>query len=140
MPNTTLNPRLHTLLRFAKSERSGSTWRDVATALGDLYHPDMTLQDVIHHLVAAFSDVLCEPRFEVGRGGKAAEELLLAPIRGYHSIELAGPRSEDTAYTVGQVYNAFVLHILGQLSIACIGWCREWYEGNASLTCAATAD
>jgi len=81
MSESVLNERLLTLLRFAKSERSESTWRDVAQALGDLYHPEMTLADVIHHLVAAYSEVLCERRFEVGRGGKASEELLLAPIK-----------------------------------------------------------
>ena len=130
MSESIMNPRLLTLLRFAKSERSGSTWRDVAQALGDLYHPEMTLADVIHHLVAAYSEVLCEPRFEVGRSGKASEELLLAPIKGFHSIDFAGPRSLTTPYTVEQFYNAFVLHILGQLSITSIGWCRAWFDGT----------
>ncbi len=129
MTEASLNPRLLTLLRFAKSERSGSTWRDVAQSLGELYHPEMTLADVIHHLVAAYSEVLCEPRFEVGRSGKASEELLLAPIKGLHSIDFAGPRSLSTPYTVEQFYNAFVLHILGQLSITSIGWCRAWFDG-----------
>ena len=129
MTEASLNPRLLALLRFAKSERSGSTWRDVAQALGELYHPEMTLADVIHHLVAAYSEVLCEPRFEVGRSGKASEELLLAPIKGLHSIDFAGPRSLSTPYTVEQFYNAFVLHILGQLSITSIGWCRAWFDG-----------
>ena len=131
MTESILNQRLLTLLRFAKSKRSGSTWRDVARSLGELYHPEMTLADVIHHLVAAYSEDLCEPRFEVGRGGKAAEDLLLAPIKGFHAIELAGPCSLDTTYTVEQFYNAFVIHILGQLSITSIGWCRAWYEDKA---------
>lgn len=131
MTEASLNPRLLTLLRFAKSERSGSTWRDVAQALGELYHPEMTLADVIHHLVAAYSEVLCEPRFEVGRSGKASEELLLAPIKGLHSIDFAGPRSLSTPYTVEQFYDAFVLHILGQLSITSIGWCRAWFDGTS---------
>lgn len=130
MNESIMNPRLLTLLRFAKSERSGSTWRDVAQALGDLYHPEMTLADVIHHLVAAYSEVLCEPRFEIGGSGKASEELLLAPIKGFHSIDFAGPRSLSTSYTVEQFYNAFVLHILGQLSITSIGWCRAWFDGT----------
>ena len=131
MSEPVLNERLLTLLRFAKSERSGSTWRDVAQALGALYHPDMRLADVIHHLVAAYSEVLCEPRFAVGCGGKASEELLLAPIKGYHSIDLAGPRTLDTTYTVEEFYNAFVIHILGQLSITSIGWCRDWFDGTS---------
>ncbi len=132
MTESVLNQRLLTLLRFAKGERSGSTWRDVAQALGELYHPEMTLADVIHHLVTAYSEVLCEPRFEVGRSGKASEDLLLAPIRGYQSIDLAGPRSLETAYTVEQFYNAFVIHILGQLSITSIGWCRAWFDGTST--------
>ena len=132
MTESVLNQRLLTLLRFAKGERTGSTWRDVAQALGELYHPEMTLADVIHHLVTAYSEVLCEPRFEVGRSGKASEDLLLAPIKGYQSIDLAGPRSLDTPYTVEQFYNAFVMHILGQLSITSIGWCRAWFDGTST--------
>lgn len=132
MTESVLNQRLLTLLRFAKGERSGSTWRDVAQALGELYHPEMTLADVIHHLVTAYLEVLCEPRFEVGRSGKASEDLLLAPIKGYQSIDLAGPRSLETAYTVEQFYNAFVIHILGQLSITSIGWCRAWFDGTST--------
>ena len=132
MTESVLNPRLLTLLRFAKSERSGSTWRDVAQALGDIYHPDMKLADVIHHLVVTYAEVLCEPRFGVGGGGKASEDLLLAPIKGLHSIDFPGPRNLDTSYTVEQFYNAFVIHILGQLSITNIGWCRDWFDDSPS--------
>lgn len=28
--------------------------------------------------------------------------------------------------------NAIVLHILGQLSVANIGWCRDWYDGHTA--------
>lgn len=90
MSESIMNPRLLTLLRFAKSERSGSTWSDVAQALGDLYHPEMTLADVMHHLVAAYSEVLCEPRFEVGRSGKASKNCCWPRSRGSTpSISLA---------------------------------------------------
>lgn len=121
--------RLLTLLRYAKSPRAGTTWRDIASALGDLYHPNMSLPDVVHHLVSAYSEVLCEPRFAVGGNGSASEDLLLAPIRGFHAIDFPGPKSLNTAYTVEQFYNAFVSFIVGQLSITNIGWCRAWYDG-----------
>ncbi len=130
-PAPSLSARLLALLRYAKSEGRETTWRDVASALGDLYHPEMTLADVIHHLVSAFSEVLCEPRFEVGGGG-AGEDLLLAPIKGHHAIEFMGPKTLDTLYTVEQFYNAQVSFIIGQLRISSIGWCRAWYEGAPS--------
>lgn len=128
----TMSDRLLVLLRHAKSESPGTTWRDVAAALGDLYHPEMTLADVIHHVVSAFSEVLCEARFEVGGGGGAGEDLLLAPIKGHHAIEFMGPKTLDTQYTVEQFYNAQVSFIMGQLRISSIGWCRAWYEGAPS--------
>lgn len=127
-----LSERLRVLLRFAKSEKTGTTWRDVATALGDLYHPDMTLPDVIHHIVSVFTEVLCEHRFAIGRGGSAGEDLLLAPIKGYHAIEFFGAKNLETQYTVEQFYNAQVSYVIGQLSIARIDWCRPWYEGAPS--------
>lgn len=134
-----MSDRLLVLLRYAKSENRGSTWRDVAAALGDLYHPDMTLSDAVHHIVAAFTEALAEPRFEVGRGGTAGVDLLLAPIKGHHSVEALGPSRLDTSYTVEQFYNAQVAYVLGQLSIAKIGWCRDWFAGTASSPAAMTA-
>ncbi len=129
-PAVAMSDRLLVLLRHAKSEGRGASWRDVAAALGDLYHPDMTLTDVVHHIVAAFTEVLAEPRFEVGRGGTAAEELLLAPIKGYHTVEALGPSRLDTTYTVEQFYNAQIAYVLGQLSIARVGWCRDEFIGG----------
>ena len=127
-----LSERLRVLLRYAKSEKDGTTWRDIASALGDLYHPDMTLPDVIHHVVSVLTEVLCEPRFEIGRSGSVGEDLLLAPIKGYHAIEFYGAKNLETQYTVEQFYNAQVSYVIGQLSIARIDWCHPWYEGSPS--------
>lgn len=132
-----ISPRLLVLLRFAKAEHNGWTWRDVAGALGDLYHPAMTLTNVVHHIVASFMEVLAEPRFEVGRSGTAGEDLLLAPIKGYLTVEALGPFRLDTPYTVEQFYNAHIAYVLGQLRIAKIGWCRDWYDSAASSLPAA---
>lgn len=117
--------RLIALLRYAKAEDPDMTWRAVAAALGDIYHPKMSLADAVHHLAAAHQELLAEPRFAVQSGSNALDSLLLAPIKGYCSIELFGPKSTDQTYSVESIYNSFTAHILGELRWAKVDWCAE---------------
>ncbi len=122
-----LSDRLVALLRYAKSPSRASGWQAIPPVLADLYHPEMRLQDVLHHVVAAYEEVLAEPRFCVRGGTTQAVDLLLAPVKGYHAIEmLMGPKDGlQTKYTVEEFYDAIVGHILGQLTITNVGWCRD---------------
>lgn len=115
--------RLIALLRHAKSQDPDMTWRAVAAALGDIYHPEMSLADVVHHLAAAYQELLAEPRFAVQRGPHALASLLLAPVKGYCSIDMFGPKSTDQTYSVEAIYNSFAAHILGEIRWAKVDWC-----------------
>lgn len=122
--------RLITLLRHARASDKDLTWRGIAAALGDLYHPRMTLADVMHHLAAAYAELLAEPRFEVQSGSATLANLLLAPVKGCNAIDLCGPQSTDHAYTVEAFYNSIVGHILGRLMMARIDWCAEYFAAT----------
>lgn len=127
-----ISSRLLALLRHAKSSNPAPGWQAIAVALGDLYHPEMKLSDVLHHLVAAYEEVLAEPRFKVHGGTTQAVDILLAPVKGFHTIEHFGP-TEGLAskYSVEEFYNAIVAHLVGQLRITNIGWCRDQLFGDS---------
>lgn len=120
-----LSDRLRTLMAFSKRpDQKDWSWRAVAEELADLYGGGMKLYWVMHHLVAAYQEALGEPRFKLGGSDKVLE-LIMAPIRGHTSVELLGPASLASEYSVEQFYNAMVLKLLGELQITNIGWLRE---------------
>lgn len=120
-----ISERLRTLMMFAKRPDTVEwTWQAVAEALKGLYSDDMKLVWVMHHLVAAYEEALAEPRFQLGRGNTMLD-VLLSPVRGHTSIQLLGPGSLQTPYTVEQFYNAMVHKILGELQITNVGWLRD---------------
>lgn len=125
MSDKKISARLVALLKYAKQRHEWNGWRSVAEALGDLYHPEMTLRVAVHHAVEAYKEVLDEPQFEIGNPSVHWEELLLAPILGSSSVELMGPSSMEASYTVEQFYNSMILKIFGVLTITRIDWCRD---------------
>lgn len=120
-----ISNRLMALLRYAKSNEPVYSWRAAGIALGDVYHPEMTVADSMHHLVAALEELLSEPRFQSGNAELVAQDLLLAPIRGSYSIEVLGRRSLDTSYTIDQFYSSMASFVIGKLRLSKISWCRE---------------
>lgn len=120
-----LSKRLLSLLRFAKTpNRPSFSWRLVAEALAEEYGEHISLDALMFHLTAVYDEIKAEPRFQIG-GQTNLCKLLLAPISGYHSIDMYGPQSVDQTYTVEQFYDAFCLHIVGLLANTNIGWCRD---------------
>lgn len=117
--------RLRALLIYSKRperQEGAYAYSAVASVLGELFHPSMTLVDSMHHLVLAYEEVLMEPRYCVGSGPNPALELVLSPIKGLASIDFMGPSSVDTAYSVKQYYDAMACYIFGQLSITRVDW------------------
>lgn len=122
------SPRLFALLAFTKTDISEKafSWTDVAAALGELYHPKMTVSDAMHHLVAAFQELKADPRFEAGHGSGYMTDVLLAPVKGFHSIERFGPKQGlASSYTVEQFYDAMAGHMLTQIRLARVDWLVE---------------
>lgn len=110
-----------------KDETKSFAWRAIAASLAPVYHSTLQLKDVLYHVTVAYSFMLSEPRFEVAQRSSAQlNTLLLAPIEGFASVEMFGPSDGlKTHYSVEEVYNAFIAHMMGQISIARIDWCRE---------------
>ncbi len=117
--------RLIALLRHVRAPKTNMSWRGVAAALGDLYHPQMSLPEVVRHLAAAYTELTEEPRFDVPAGPTMLANLLLAPIKGPSSIDVLGPRSTNQVYSVEGFYNSLAGHLLGAFMMAKTDWCAE---------------
>ena len=116
---------LMALMRFAK-QGNDYDWKVVAKALEPLFFADMTLIDVVSIVIGAYEEALAEERFTMGNPSYKARELLLSPIKGGCSIELCGPRTLETQYSVEQVYNSFLKQMLSDFRLARIDWCAEY--------------
>lgn len=117
--------RLTALLEFLKNHPSEPlSWYTVPKALGELYHPKMTLADAMHHLVHAHKELVADARFEIGRSDSESLDLLLAPVKGSHSVELLGATHLNTTYTVEQFYDSMARHILSAILLSRVDWLR----------------
>jgi hypothetical protein len=124
------SPRLLALLQHAKGINPDMTWKAIPKALEPIFYSDMSLIDAMHHIVAAFEEVLSEPRFEVGRHGASALELLMSPIKGFSAIDVLGPKTLETTYTVEQFYNSMAMYIFSQLRISRVDWMEDTLKGT----------
>lgn len=119
-----LSKTCQTLLAYAKTSAPSFTSKALADVLCPLYYPGMTLVDIVSVTLSAYNELLAEPRFEVANGEVSSHRLLLSPIKGASSIELMGPASFDTTYTVTQFYDAMLADMLQQMRVASVLWMK----------------
>lgn len=118
MPSNTLL----LLLKLAKSDIPKWDWKHLALELEAIYHSNMTLNEVLEVLIKSYTELLSESRYEIGDGGSAAKDLILAPLKGLYCLELLGVTNIQTNYTVEQFYNSFIAHMMGKMRIATVDW------------------
>lgn len=99
----------------------------VTVVLKPLYHDDMRIMDVIHVLLKAYEEAREYKQFEMPchGGGNWVESLLLAPVKGNSSVDLWGPKSKDTQYTVEQFYESMAMQMLNDLRFTRVDWMKE---------------
>jgi hypothetical protein len=95
----------------------------IGAALDWCYGGKLSLRDAMLHAVAAWHEAGADRRYEMGR--TETLDLVLAPVTGTSSIDLLGPRSLETSYTVGEFYRAMLMKIMGDLQVTRCDWCRE---------------
>lgn len=131
-----MDETLKALLRYVKQEHCDATWTGLrAHVFGALYHAEMGYVDVLSVLLRAYTKALIEPRFELPGRHNAAEDLILAPIKGLHSIEALGPKTLDSQYSVVQFYGAMITKMLSDLRATRVDWCSEeiWPERSVGV-------
>lgn len=124
------NSLKHLLLAIKKSDIELNTDL-VRHALAKEYCFDLLLGDVIYHLIKLYIEASKEPRFQIPYShdqGIQFENIIKAPINGFFNLAKypqMNPRLDTTA-TVEEFYNCIIKHILSELRLANISWCRNY--------------
>lgn len=121
-----MSPRLIALLRFYKTNQSFTGWRQIQMVLGHLYHADMPLESVIHHMVAAYEEARAEPRFRITSDAFNFERILFAPASDALAKGAPSEVTLSSEYQLDFVYNSLIGKIVAILTYGTnIGWCRD---------------
>jgi hypothetical protein len=133
--NPEISELLLTLLRKTKrndiSKPLGTEF--AREALGPLYAYDMKAIDVLRVVLKAFLELVAEPQFQVSyrHDNDFIFQLLKSPIEmvRYETPGVVYP-SGNEQITLLKMINGFVEHMLGEIHLCHIGWCREqlWPE------------
>ncbi|PRD92262.1 hypothetical protein [Burkholderia contaminans] len=121
-----MNQTLRALLRYVMATGSDTSCISLREhVLGLIYHREMKLVDVLSVVLQAYEQALFEPRFELPGRCSASLDLLLAPIQGSSSLNVARPLYVQTRYSVEQFYGAMIAKMLSDLSLTRVDWCAE---------------
>lgn len=121
-----MNTTLKTLLNYSKQERIGNDWNVVADALNPIYGFTPSLYQVVNIVVAAYSEVLTEPRYELGSPSiHQLTALLMSPISGFQSMASWGTPKITESFTVEQFYTCMINHMISNFRITRVDWCIE---------------
>lgn len=117
---------LKAVFRYMKRSDSVDSWQALRDRVfAPLFHPEMRFVDVVHVLMSVYTEALMEPRFELPGRHNAAEDLVLAPIKGSHAIEFMGPSDLARQYSVEQFYGAMISKMLCDLRLCRVDWCAD---------------
>jgi Restriction alleviation protein Lar len=137
----TISSRLAALINLSRRVAAGTspaTVEGVAEALEWCYCQKMRLADAVHHCIEALLEASEEPRLRLS--GIRMEDLALAPIKGFHSVEPLGPAHGQISYSVELFYKSMIQHVLGVLVCARTDWCSIELEAESRAAAAYRAD
>jgi len=137
----TISSRLAALINLSRRVAAGTSpasVEGVSEALEWCYCQKMKLADAVHHCVEALREASEEPRLRLS--SVRMEDLVLAPIKGFHSVEPLGPAHGKTSYSVDAFYKSMIQHALGILVCARTDWCSIELAAESRAAAAFRAD
>jgi hypothetical protein len=123
-----ISETLTAVLKYAKAEDTSYEWKDLAKMLGPLYFYDLRILDVLSILTTVYEEARNEPRFELPGRHRDIYEMITAPVSGTFSIDLWGPKSPETTYTVEQFYSSIIKKMLSDLRFTRQDWFKQLDE------------
>lgn len=116
-----------TLLRFTKQENIELNLNSVHNCLGELYHPDMSIMDVISVLLTAIEELTSIPQFETPSKSILLVRVASAPIFGTSCLgaTMFGPKKTDK-FSIEEFYDSMVKQILYIFRFSKVAWCNEY--------------
>lgn len=116
-----IDPTLKALMLYAK-KADELTVEGVTKVLRPIYSDDIRILDVVRIIIYAWQKALSEPRFAMRRRDDAVIDLLMAPVKGFHAVELWGPKNLETTYSVEQYYTSVIKAVLSDLRFTRVDW------------------
>lgn len=115
------------LLLYTKDSNAVLSLDSVKVCLGEIYHPEMALDDVIVVLCSATRELVTEPRFKTPSPTYLIPKIVKAPIQGTSSLgdRIFGPSKEEK-FTVEEFYNSMIVELLNQFRFSTVDWCSEY--------------
>jgi len=137
MHNTTTTEKpfsdtVKALLIYSKKTESDFTIKSlIADCLGNLYHHEMRIKDVLVVLTNALEELYSIKEFEAGRKENLLLDLLKAPFDGARRLHdpVWGPKLEQLC-PVESFYDSIVAEMLYKFKFTNVGWCRKYLFPN----------
>ena len=125
--NKPFSDTVKALLLYTKQSEVELGIESVKVCLGELYHPEMALSDVITVLCSVTLELVSTPEFKTPHLGHIVSVIVKAPIEGTNSLggKIFGPDKEEK-FTVEEFYNSMIVQLLNIFRFSDIGWCREY--------------
>lgn len=102
------------------------SFKYLQSVLGEAYHPEMKIMDIVTVMSRSYVELLKEPRFQAGQlDANSILELLRAPAFAIAYQERKLTVDADSALTLEQFHLAIVLKMWTAIQCSAIGWCRE---------------
>lgn len=114
-----------TTLFFMKYSKSNLpfTWNAlVKGGLGQLYHYDMKLLDVMHIILQSWQEVSREKRLHIRSVEYSLYDVLISPTK---SFALAKPKKLTSRMTIQKFYNSIISNILYEFRYTQCSWLKE---------------
>lgn len=122
---------LRVLLKFSKEYKDQFTIKSLQECLGDIYHPNMRLKDILNVLHSSLSEMIGIDQFEVASKDYIYLEILKAPFDSFSPLGnmLIGPGLDDK-FSIEEFYNKIITAYMHKFMLSNVGWCREYIFGK----------
>ncbi len=117
-----MDTTLKALLKYAKFETEPNlTWKGLRdNVLAEIYHPDMTLENVLQVCLTAYQYAAAEPRFELAFRHDPMRHLMVAPLD-----YIKDPWSDKTTWSIEGFYDVIILRLMIELRLTRVDWCAD---------------
>ncbi len=118
---------LKVLLKFSKEYPETFDIESIKKCLGDIYHPEMKLKDILIVLDNALCEAIEIKEFEMPNRKHAYLDIIMSPFNSCNPLggKFFGPNLKD-AFSVEQFYNKIISEYMHKFMFTNIGWCREY--------------
>lgn len=134
---------LKVLLNLSRVHKGEVTIETFKEALMDIYHPEMTIDDLITVTDRALQEALSVPEFGTKNPNELYMKIIKAPYKGFNRLGdiIYGPKAEDQ-FTVRDFYTSILKEYLSIFMTMNKHWCLAYlnYDNKNTIKLEANHD